>query len=343
MFRRIPPWGKVILWILAALLSGFVLVIFPILKDLWMEHGSDQTFESIKWIYETKFPLIYMALPIAFFIACTVYIYQQYKKATDEYAQETTEQGKVLLKKYHELRELQFKQTLSLTLEDFCKTHTEITAAQIYKYSKIPRRKSVLVKVNYVDGFVKDQTNLNGMMQKYYEINKNVYKDYHQSIQSFLNDFENIDPLLNFIIKYKNQLDSKPLDDLDYNDAIVYGLISDSYDLLTKHFPETEIVYVDTDKKMKLDEINHKERTGILRGIESELFYEFKYEGNGTKKGRQYITRTITLQNDKHILLITVDVDLVPDEEQQKNERFEALIKEFQDMLHETTEISNPL
>ncbi|QCT47309.1 hypothetical protein FORC086_25980 [Bacillus cereus] len=334
MFNRIPNWLKILSWILIAI----VITIYPVIIDLWMEHGSDGTYEMIKSIYTVEVPLIYWIFPVVIFIIVVVYIFQKLTQATEEYKQEMNQHGQLILQKYRELREYQFKKTLSLTLEAFCKKHIQVTAAQVYKYNKIPKRKSVTVKLNYIDGFVKDQHNLNGMIQKHYEIDKSIYTAYHKSIKKFLRDPEDFNDIVNFIIKYKNHLDDKDIEELDFKDALIYAFIIDAYTLLLKYYPDTRIIYVDSDKQKKLEEFNHNQRTGILRGIELELFYEFKYEGNGDKNGRQYITRPVLLQNDQHILLITVDSDLLPEDQDSKEILFQELMDEFQDMLQQSFE-----
>ncbi|SCC26233.1 hypothetical protein GA0061087_102244 [Priestia flexa] len=181
------------------------------------------------------------------------------------------------------------------------------------------------------------------MIQQYYEIDKNLYKNYHKSIRSFLANQQNFRPILDFIIDSKLHLDSISVNDLTYKDSLIYSFMTDAYDLLLKYFPNTQMIYFETEKKERLEELNKKQRTGILRGIELELFYTFKYEGTGEKKGRQYITRPVTFQNDPHMLLITVDPDLLPETQELQNAQFEELMDEFESILSETIETNTSL
>lgn len=332
MLNRVPSGLKILTWVLVAL----ILTVHPIVMDLWLEHGSDKAYAAIEWIYDLKLPLISLLIPVIFFVFATVFIYRKMEQDRTKYEEVVNEQGQILIQKYHELREYQFKQVLSIALESFCKKHTEITAAQIYSYSKTSRSKSITVKVNYIDGFVKDHTTLNGMIQQYYEIDKKLYKNYHKSIRSFLDNQQKFIPILDFIIESKSHLDSIQVNDLTYKDSLIYSFMTDAYDLLLKHFPNTQMIYFETEKKERLEELNKKQRTGILRGIELELFYTFKYEGTGEKKGRQYITRPVTFQNDPHMLLITIDPDLLPESQELQNAQFEGLMDEFENILSET-------
>lgn len=324
---RIPIWIRITFITIAA----FILVVYPLLLNIWLEHDSDGFFSKINGFYTKDIPLIFVLIIASIAIYAYAYIYRQWQESENNYEQELEQKGKILINKYNEIKNFQIMKVVSQTLETYCKNHTVITAAQIYNYSKTPLKNNIEVKINYVDGYVKEGINLNGMIQNNYHINKQLYKRYHTAKERFLNNENDYGLLLAFIFEAINSIGNLNIDDIDESTAIEYAYMIDLYTLLLQFYPNTEEIYIDEDKRDKLEMLMHENRYGILRGIELELFFEFSYNGSGEKEGRQYITRPITLLNDTHILLITVDPDLVSDEHQTFNE----LINQFEEMLNE--------
>lgn len=173
--------------------------------------------------------------------------------------------------------------------------------------------------------------------QNYY-LNTRVYKEYKNSIKKFFDNLDNVGPLLRFVSKQIREVQTKPLNKLNNNDAMIYALIGDSLDVLSNYYPGINSIVIDANKVNKLETILTGQRVGIFRGILLGAFYTFFYDGKGSKVGRQYITNPITISHQKYITLITLDPNLLDDDEEEKNKQLSNYIVEFENMLHEAFE-----
>lgn len=334
--KKIPLWIRVLFIIIGTL----VLVAYPLALNIWLEHDSDGFFAALNGFYYFNMPMIFVLIFVAFPVTGTIYILRQWREAELNYEAGLEQRGKILINKYNELKEFQTRKIVSEALATYCKNHTIITAAQIYNYSKTPQKNNVEIKVNYVDGYVKEGTNLNGMIQNTYSVPKKLYREYHSTKVEFLDDHNNYINILSLIFKLNDCIETTNYEELNEVDAICYAYMIDLFSLLLEYYPGTEEIPIDNDKREKLEDLIHEHRYGILRGIELELFFEFSYNGSGEKEGRQYITRPITLLNNTHILLITVDPDLVNDDRRTRDEIFNELISQFEEMILDRLETS---
>lgn len=136
-----------------------------------------------------------------------------------------------------------------------------------------------------------------------------------------------------------NDLNKKPLRNLNHDEATTYSLVIDAFARIKREYPESEDIYLEDEQKVyRLERfLSKKKRFEIYRGIILNSFYTFYYEGEeGTKKGRQYITSPIILRNEKHVILITLDPDLLEEFEEENLEKYTL---EFEEMIKDTFEM----
>lgn len=326
-----------ILMISFILMSTFVL--YPLFINVWISNASDKLYSLIQSIYDKELSVIYLVLIFSLLICFLYWVYIRYKQEIEKFEQEKRETSRTLLRKYNELKEFDESRTLSIIMQRFCMKHDLVFAIQIYSYENIPSNNSMRCKIKYVDGFVKDKVDLNGMIQQNYYLNKNIYKEYTRSVSKLFDDVNKVGPLLKFISKYVKEITNKSLKDLDDTDALKFALLKDSINNLSYFYPGINDIVINSDKMKKLEYMSKDQRNGIFRGILLGGFYSFFYDGgNGTKEGRQYITNPITLSNVQYITLITLDPDLLEEEIDEKNKQLRGFIEEFEDMLHRAFE-----
>ncbi|WP_273130535.1 hypothetical protein [Bacillus weihaiensis] len=335
-------WSKIFKFsiiIIGAFLLVCAVVFYPLILDIWIENGSGSMYEFFQKIYDKKLPTIYTILMLSLAIPFLYWVYSKYIQEGDKHEQEIRETSRTLLRKYRELKEFDQRKTLSIVMKKFCLKHDLITAVQIYNYYEVPEKNIMRCKIKHVDGFVKDRQDLNGMIQQNYYISKSIFKEYKKAINKFFEDVNNVRLLLNFILKYVNEIQIKPLNKINNKDAMKYALISDSINVLSNYYPGVNRISISTAKVNKLESILKEQRLGIYRGILSGGFYTFLYDGKGTKEGRQYITNPIIISEQKYITLITLDPELLEDEEDGRNQQLHGFIVEFENMLHDAFEI----
>jgi hypothetical protein len=329
---------KVMLKFTIIMLVSFLLVcgivFYPLFIDVWIENDSGSLYEFAKKVYDKKISTIYIVLLLSFALTFLYGVYTKYKEESEKHEQEIRETSRTLLRKYRELKEFDQKKTLSIVMEKFCLKHDVVFAVQIYNYHEVPEKKTMRCKITHVGGFVKDRKDLNGMIQQNYYLGKGIYKEYKQAVNKFFEDINHVGPLLGFISKYVGKIQIKPLNKLNNNDAIIFALLSDSINTLSNFYPGLNNIVISTDKVNKLEKLLKEQRIGIYRGILLGAFYSFFYDGKGTKEGRQYITNPITISDQKYITLITLDPDMLNDEEDERNMQLRSYIVEFEEMLH---------
>ncbi|MCT4798870.1 hypothetical protein ACFO4U_14415 [Exiguobacterium profundum] len=330
---------KFIVMIVTSLTLVCSLVFYPLFIDIWIENDSGAIYEFAKNIYQKKISLIYFILITAAVLAFSFWLYRNYREEIEKYEQESRETSRTLLRKYRELKEFDQLKTLYLTMEKFCLKYDLIFAVQIYSYHTVAEKNVMRCRIDYVDGFVKDRKDLNGMIQQNYYLNKRVYKEYKNAIQKFFENVDEVDALLRFIAKSVEEIENKEINQLKHRDAILYALLEDSIDTLNSYYPDSNNVFIKDNKRIKLENLLKDRRLGIYRGILLNGFYSFFYDGKGSKEGRQYITNPITISQKKYITLISLDPEMLSEEEGEKNQQLRMYVEEFENMLHDEFEI----
>ncbi len=325
---------------LLAISAGVTLAVyvFPLLLDLWVENDSKDSalYIFLQKILNAEIHFIYFLLMMGVLGFLTAIIYRQHGEAKDKYEQSEKDKARTLLGLYDELQYFDMQKNLALIMERFCKKHDSVLAVQVYKYEELSQKNTLVCKVNYVDGYVKERQDLNGIMQRYYYLNKDIYKTYTRAIEDFVKDPNKAGPIITFILSQVDYLNNKPIRALNEQDAFYYAMLVDAYSLLKRYYPGVLDIIIDNRKMDKLEALlKEQKRVGIFRGILLNSFYTFYYDGKGTKEGRQYITNPVVLRNVKHIILITLDPFLLNEDSEAQMESF---VETFENMLHETFE-----
>lgn len=319
-----------------------LIFIYPPLVELWIENDSINFYERIRVLYTHKVPSILIFFIIGLGFTITFYIYNLYNVKKNKYEEKSEAVGRILLQKYEELRSLSISRSIGNTLEKFCNKYSFVSAAQLYRYVETSKWDSITVKVTYEEGFAKDLIDVNGIIQHHYEVDKKIHRRYTKAINQFFKDVEDlsgVDKVLDFIEQFTEQLGKKAVEDLDFKDGITYELVKDCYHSLYRYYPEISKPKMPMDTLKGIEDINKRRRLGILRGIElnNKLMFQYHKGSRSEKEGRVYITNTITLEDKKHILLLSIDPELL-DEEEEIRLQLEKVLEEIEILLFSVVE-----
>ncbi|MFC4075901.1 hypothetical protein [Salinithrix halophila] len=289
--------------------------VFVFFLEVWMENDSASYYtEYLQPFFQVKVSLILVVL-----LGTVLAIY--HSELVKAYKEDLADNARLLLSAYDDLKDYKWRARILKALEKFTKNESFVLAAQLYTYSVKQAEGQLQIKINHLDGYVWEKTDLNAMVQTYYSLDLSLYRDFERARKKFVRgEFEE---LLRFIQKNNHEISTS----VEINDrtAIQYALVRLALDLL-EDVMDFEF-FLDPAKVKKIT--NHK-RTGILRGLLLKgEFYKFLHEGNSEKKGRVYLTKTITIKNTDHVFLLTLSPEIldVEDTEAQMENLVETLIE----------------
>ncbi len=237
-----------------------------------------------------------------------------------------------LIEKYSDLYQYQAKEAIGQVLKKFTLNNEIIHSAQLYKYSKKLFDDYAVVKVDYVNGYVSEDVDINAMIQSYYKLPTEVYKEVNEILEIkkkldtlLLGNAKSVDGLMTealieaqiqqelqnktlaFIRKYKSSIDNKSLDGLTELDAIMLSLFElVSEILLINPQQSVDMWELEIFDHSRTEVLRGFKRVGILAGILKINEYIFRNEGKSNKRGRIYITRCFEINNQKYIVLLSI-------------------------------------
>lgn len=153
-----------------------------------------------------------------------------------------------LIEKYSELHNYQIKETISYILKKFTSYNEIIHSAQLYKYSKTIFSNEAIIKVEYINGYTSEGVDINAIIQSYYKIPIQIYKDLNEildikkkldALMSNSNLVEGVlteastelqiqnelqERIIVFIQNHKSSIDKKSFDELTESDSIMLSL-----------------------------------------------------------------------------------------------------------------------
>ncbi|WP_126429931.1 hypothetical protein [Brevibacillus marinus] len=306
-------------------------LLFSLLGDIYIEHGPSTFFQGVIRFINFPVPLFICLIIAVLCVACIFYMFQYQQGRIAEYEEEAKDNARTLMNSYRQLNEMSLKRDLRDVMKKFTKNEPYVWAVQLYESSikmlKQDGKNKTMVQINHVEGFVTEGVNLNALLQQYYVFDADVYKEFQLAQYRLAQN--DLDFILKFIHKYRQYLSLK-VDAYTTHDSIIYAFlrlsveILESSGLIGKH----TAFFLDPDQKRKLVQL---ERTGILRGMQVDHFYTFEHQGDGDKKGRLYITKPATIKGIPHIFLLTVNPDILYEE--QSKYQLTQLTKDFNELL----------
>lgn len=239
-----------------------------------------------------------------------------------------------LLSRYSDLTKFKIKDVLNDSIKKFTDSKHIIESAQLYKYTYIPSKDCTIIRVKYSGGYVKEQININAIMQSYYTIPTNILEDINSLIDLYkrisddseINNsiedlifaiFELIDEIGIRVIKdVKQQIESKIRAGLQDEYADLYAILRTVISMLYENEDDVEnndekddnFILIDNNLSQDSNiekELRLKKRTGILEAILRKDYAIFQHEGISDKNGRAYISKCLSLNEEKFVLLIS--------------------------------------
>lgn len=240
-----------------------------------------------------------------------------------------------LLSRYSDLTKFKIKDVLNESIKKFTDSKYIIESAQLYKYTYIPSKDDTIIRVQYSGGYVKEQININSIMQSYYTIPTYILEDLNSlinlykkirsdtEINSVIEEFifaifDLIDEIGIRVIKdIKHQIESKDNRGLQDEEADLYAILRTVISMLYENEDDAENNGDEKEDKFRLidnklsqdddieKELRLKKRTGILEAILRKDYAIFQHEGMSDKKGRAYISKCLSLNEEKFVLLIS--------------------------------------
>lgn len=241
-----------------------------------------------------------------------------------------TDAGK-LLSRYSDLTKFKIKDMLQENLKKFIDSKYIVESAQLYKYKYIPRKDDTVIQVEYSGGYVKEGININSIMQSYYTIptymieNLNsiikLYEKLEKESEDDIEDyifaiFTTIDNIAqNIINDLKSELKDKFKTGFQDKDADLYAVLRTVISMLYENEDDTDNgdgfenngikIIEEIFGNNEVEEIKLKKRTGILESILRMDYSIFQHDGLSDKKGRAYISKCLSLNEEKYVLLIS--------------------------------------
>lgn len=228
------------------------------------------------------------------------------KEEIKEYREITKDKSLDLLINLKDMQRIHKQDKLREFIKNYTKSNPYVVAVQIYQFNYKHTILNTVYKVNYVDGYVRDDEEVNAISQIFYRVSRTVTKQFYNAYKEYIDN--NYTKLNKFVTSQLKKLNSKKIEDISDEDCIVYSLVIYSIQLLSENGEEIISTIYDPNKEELL---NNKKRTGILRGIIHNDFYKFNYTGNDDiKKDRLYVTFCKEINYVDYLFLITFSPEI---------------------------------
>lgn len=280
-------------------------LLFILFFNLWVEYSQQAKdfYGSLisPYIDEPNFSVVWTLLIV---VAMVIIFRDKLDKKEQERSdlQKTldSEMG-ILIIANKELNRYRLQDNLINILNMFVQKNAYVSATQWYSYIENNYQGKTKFKLNFQDGVVAEEVNLNAIQQLYYCCNSSVLREFRKVTQIY-KEKSNPDPLVDFVIHAFQEINGKPEEELSQEDAVLCSLMLLASEILEKDF---DLVFEDfvgsaTEKFQKLIDSN---RTGILRaGLMENEFYSFTHTKENEKLNRQYIARLVKIRDENLIL-----------------------------------------
>lgn len=202
----------------------------------------------------------------------------------------------ILEGKYGEFAESIRRNNINKVLKRSVQKFPIVEACHLYSYEYNRIKNNVDIKLNFLDGYEQEGICINVLKQKYYSIDKNVFR----KLDNLINEYENMPykKFNTFITNLNNDIENCKTDEsIKYRlRKVVFGIVD------TKYGEEENVGLIES------DEVKFNFKTGILGGIlSSKKGSIYSYKGSKEiKEGRIYYSTAIFL-GEEYILNIAID------------------------------------
>ncbi|MBD7970358.1 hypothetical protein [Paenibacillus gallinarum] len=299
------------LWIYAVLL-------FVLSFDIWTNNSPQaEGFYTVilRWLDNIKISVVWSVLIFAGFLIWhkdRVHLKEQEK---DELKDQMRSRMEMLVMANQQLSEYRMRDLLVDLFRRFVSTQPYVLGVQLYEYSIVNKSGFGTVKLNFIDGYVGETTDINAAQQLYYSYKMRMMREYQDALRSLYeqDDTEeiNANKLINFTKKYAGPLKRKAKRDFTEEDAVTYAFASLGIDILEAAL-ETDIKFIPPDRVAQLQS---KKRIGFLQSILADSPYTFSHHGANGKANRQYIASPFHDHDRQYLYVIVLDEEILFDSE----------------------------
>lgn len=279
------------------------------------------------------------------------------KKEVEHKQNQLDQSNGVILNKYGEFARFNKNNRFREVLEAFVNNNEGVDSAQIYRYSSKYSKESIKIRVSYQEGYAHEGVDINNILQTYYSIKNDEYKQFKEILDMWKRYLTNYnifckterECLEDNLLGKINQLLNQYHGELNVIDSI--EMVNDSHfdkyrimllliRMLSNNNNITQIENILQNSEIE-EYLNNGKRTGILGSILLEDAYIFKHRGKNSKNGRIYICFYVEIYRENYIVLFAcppseLDV-LYEDEEWKWNLKYESLKNDLIQRLKDTS------
>lgn len=252
---------------------------------------------------------------------------------------------KDLYSKFFELIDYKNSHNIKYSMEEYIKLEPFVMGVQIYTYSLKNRilfttvrpQQIMELKINHLESVVAEQEDLNAIVQSYERINYWLFRDLEKTLKS-----NNEQEYKKFIEKYtkklKKQIDKRQVDKISNNDVMMFNCIIIASERLFELLNENESLDLSLNKislvGIPTERLYSYRRTGIVRlilngefsgSLSDNTYYAFRNRNykadnyiHNSKEKRVYLGRTFIYNKKKHLILFTVNHEILKEENGQE-------------------------
>lgn len=229
----------------------------------------------------------------------------------------------IILNKYGEFANFQRMGIFSDIFRRFVSGNVDIECAQIYRFETFYQESNVVIKINYIAGYVQEGTEINGIIQEYYYVDMEIAKELdeivelwrkiltqgktmsYNDLQNKKNDFSvKIISLFDKLVdELNNVADIKDVSEKDFSNYLIVII-------LLRFMNDTETITLNTEilKNRTVDEfLSGSKRNGILGSILLRDSFSFLHNGRSLKSGRIYFFEYLNIYQEEYIVTFCIN------------------------------------
>ncbi|ASN04358.1 hypothetical protein CFK40_04715 [Virgibacillus necropolis] len=290
--------------------------VFILIFDLWIEHSNQAQSFYVDWlkpfIDERKISIVWFLLLVVFFIILFKFWLNRKNDEINNLKTKLESEMEILIHANSELSNYRLKDNLSKLLNHFIKKHPYVIAVQLYQFLEQNLNRNTTFKLNFIDGTVVEDVNINAIHQLYYRSESRFINEFRRAKELLI---EEDDPnlLLDFVLDTYSILSEKSQSSMKEEDACLCSLMVLGLEILEKDY-QLGIESLGSPEE-KFDSLLDDYRTGLLRGaLMNDSYYTFTHTRDNEKLNRQYLTRLVKVRNEETLFLIALDASILADE-----------------------------
>ncbi|MBM7602781.1 hypothetical protein JOC75_000751 [Metabacillus crassostreae] len=320
-------------------------LVFILIFDLWVENSNQAQLFYENWlepfIDERKISIIWLLLPLVFFVILFRFALNKKEEEIIDLRAKLESEMEILVYANTELSSYRLQDNLSKLLDQFVKRHPYVIAVQLYHFSEQNLNRNTIFKLNFVDGTVVEDVNINAIHQLYYKSRTRFVREFRDAKKMLLEE-DDPNALLNFIIDTYSMLSEKSRSSMNEEDACLCSLMVLGLEILERDY-QLGIESLGNGEE-KFDSLLNDYRTGLLRGaLMNDSLYTFTHTRDNEKLNRQYLTRLVKVRNEETLFLIALDSSVLDDREYDNimvsiGKGFESLLIDLEKVYNRTIE-----